>query len=146
MPNYIVLVNWTDQGIKNAKDTIKRAKSFEGAIEKAGGKSLGIYYTMGKHDIVAIVEAPNDEIIASVLYTTGSLGNIRTETLKAFSMAEAAKIIEKLLVNLTIQQTILRSKLPRYITFNTIVIYEKQLCSTVGTIRCLLLWFCSLCG
>ena len=96
MPNYIVLVNWTDQGIKNAKDTIKRAKSFEGAIEKAGGKSLGLYYTMGKHDIVAIVEAPNDEIIASVLYTTGSLGNIRTETLKAFSMAEAAKIIEKL--------------------------------------------------
>ena len=96
MPNYIVLVNWTDQGIKNAKDTIKRAKSFEGAIEKAGGKSLGLYYTMGKHDIVAIVEAPNDEIIASVLYSTGSLGNIRTETLKAFSMAEAAKIIEKL--------------------------------------------------
>jgi uncharacterized protein with GYD domain len=96
MPNYIVLVNWTDQGIKNAKDTIKRAKSFEGAIEKVGGKSLGIYYTMGKHDIVAIVEAPNDEAIASVLYSTGSLGNIRTETLKAFSMAEAANIIEKL--------------------------------------------------
>src|SRR6188472_1242005 len=96
MPNYIVLVNWTDQGIKNAKDTIKRAKSFEGAIEKVGGKSLGLYYTMGKHDIVAIVEAPNDEAIASVLYSTGSLGNIRTETLKAFSMAEAANIIEKL--------------------------------------------------
>jgi uncharacterized protein with GYD domain len=96
MPNYIVLVNWTDQGIKNAKDSIKRAKSFEDAIGKVGGRSLGIYYTMGKHDIVAIVDAPNDEAIASVLYNTGSLGNIRTETLKAFSMAEAAKIIEKL--------------------------------------------------
>ena len=96
MPNYIVLVNWTDQGIKNVKDSIKRAKSFESGIQKVGGKSLGIYYTMGRHDIVAIVEAPNDEAIASVLYGTGSLGNARTETLKAFSMAEAANIIEKL--------------------------------------------------
>jgi uncharacterized protein with GYD domain len=96
MPNYIVLVNWTDQGIKNVKDTIKRAKSFEGAIEKAGAKSLGIYYTMGRYDIVAVVEAPTDEAIASVLYSTGSLGNVRTETLKGFSVAETAKIIEKL--------------------------------------------------
>lgn len=96
MPNYIVLVNWTDQGIRDVKDTIKRAKSFEDAIEKAGGKSHGIYYTMGRHDIVAIVEAPNDNAIASVLYSTGSLGSIRSETLKAFSMDEAANIIEKL--------------------------------------------------
>ena len=96
MPNYIVLVNWTEQGIKNVKDTIKRAKSFEGAIEKAGGKSLGMYYTMGRYDFVAIVEAPTDEAITSVLYSLGSLGNARTETLKAFSMTEAAKIIEKL--------------------------------------------------
>jgi uncharacterized protein with GYD domain len=96
MPNYIVLVNWTDQGIRNVKDTIKRAKSFEGAIEKADGKSLGFYYTMGRYDFVAIIEAPNDEAIASVLYSTGSLGNVRTETLKAFSMDEAANIIEKL--------------------------------------------------
>jgi uncharacterized protein with GYD domain len=96
MANYIVLINWTEQGIKNVKDTIKRAKSFEGAIEKAGGKSLGIYYTMGRYDLVAIVEAPTDEAITSVLYSTGSLGNVRTETLKALSMAETANIIEKL--------------------------------------------------
>ncbi|MFL6340069.1 MAG: GYD domain-containing protein [Nitrososphaeraceae archaeon] len=78
------------------KDTVKRAKSFEGAIEKAGGKSLGLYYTIGRYDFVAIVEAPNDEAIASVLYITGSLGNVHTETLKAFSTDEAANIIEKL--------------------------------------------------
>jgi uncharacterized protein with GYD domain len=96
MPNYIVLVNWTDQGIRNVKDTIKRAKSFEAAIEKAGGKSLGFYYTIGRYDFVAIVEAPNDEAIASLLFSLGSLGNARTETLKAFSMDEAANIIEKL--------------------------------------------------
>jgi uncharacterized protein with GYD domain len=50
---------------------------------------------MGRYDIVAIVEAPNDEAIASVLYTTGTLGNIRTETLKAFSIDEAANIIKE---------------------------------------------------
>jgi uncharacterized protein with GYD domain len=96
MPNYIVLANWTDQGIRNVKDTIKRAKSFEAAIEKAGGKSHGLYYIIGRYDFVAIVEAPNDEAIASVLFSTGSLGNVRTETLKAFSIDEAANIIEKL--------------------------------------------------
>ena len=89
-------MNWTDQGIKNVKDTVKRAKSFEGAIEKAGGKSLGFYYTMGRHDFVAMIEAPNDEAIASVLFSLGSLGNVHTDTLKAFSMDEAANIIEKL--------------------------------------------------
>jgi uncharacterized protein with GYD domain len=54
MPRYIVLVNWTDQGIKNVKDSVERAKSFEGAIEKAGGKSLGVYYTIGIYDIVVM--------------------------------------------------------------------------------------------
>jgi uncharacterized protein with GYD domain len=89
-------VNWTDQGIKIVKDNLRRSEAFETAIEKAGGKSIGLYYTLGKHDMVAIVEAPNDEVIASVLYRTGSLGNVSTETLKAFSMSEASDIIEKI--------------------------------------------------
>jgi len=96
MSNYVLLIDWTEQGIKNVKDTVKRAKSFEGAIEKAGGKSLGFYYTIGRYDMVAIVQAPTDEAIASVLFSLGSLGNVRTETLKAFSTNEAANIIEKL--------------------------------------------------
>ena len=96
MSNYVILIDWAEQGIKNVKDTVKRAKSFEGAIEKAGGKSLGFYYTIGRYDMVAIVQAPTDEAIASVLLSLGSLGNVRTETLKAFSTDEAANIIEKL--------------------------------------------------
>jgi len=96
MSNYVVLIDWAEQGIKNVKDTVKRAKSFEGAIEKAGGKSLGFYYTIGRYDMVAIVQAPTDGAIASVLLSLGSLGNVRTETLKAFSTDEAANIIEKL--------------------------------------------------
>ena len=96
MPNYVILANWTDQGIKNVKDSVRRSEAFETAIEKAGGKSIGLYYTLGKHDMVAIIEAPNDEVIASVLYRTGSLGNVSTERLKAFSMSEASDIIEKI--------------------------------------------------
>ena len=95
MPNYVILLNWTDQGIKNVKDSVRRAEAFETAIEKVGGKSIGPYYTLGKHGIVAVVQAPNDEAIASVLYSTGSLGNVHIETLRAFSICEADKIIEK---------------------------------------------------
>ena len=96
MPNYIILANWTDQGIRNVKDTIKRAKSYEDAVEKAGGKFLGFYYTIGRYDMVAMVEAPTDETMASILFSLGSLGNVRTETLKTFSVDETANIIEKL--------------------------------------------------
>jgi uncharacterized protein with GYD domain len=95
MPHYIILFNFTDQGIRNIKDTIKRAESFKATVEKAGGKFVSVYYTLGKHDIVAIVETPNDETMMSIILATGSLGNVRSETLKAFAMDEAAKIIER---------------------------------------------------
>jgi uncharacterized protein with GYD domain len=95
MPHYIILFNFTEQGIRNVKDTINRAEAFKSAIEKAGGKFISEYYTLGKYDIVTIVEAPNDETILPVILATGSLSNVRSETLKAFSMDEAAKIIER---------------------------------------------------
>ena len=94
MSHYILLVNFTDQGIKNVKDSPKRAEAFKTAVEKTGGKLLNLYYTLGKHDIVAIVEAPNDEAIASVLFATGSQGNARTKTLKAFRMQEALGVVD----------------------------------------------------
>lgn len=96
MSQYIILFNFADQGIKNVKDSPKRAEAFKTAVEKTGGKLINFYYTLGKNDMVAIVEAPNDEAIASVLFATGSLGNVRSETLKAFPLSEAAKIIEKI--------------------------------------------------
>lgn len=95
MPHYIILFKFTEQGIRNIKDTIKRAEAFKAAIEKVGGKFVSEYYTLGRYDIITTVEAPNDEAIASVLVATGSLGNVRSETLKAFSMDEAAKLIER---------------------------------------------------
>jgi uncharacterized protein with GYD domain len=95
MPHYIILFKFTEQGIRNIKDTIKRAEAFKAAIEKVGGKFVSKCYTLGRYDIITTVEAPNDEAIASVLVATGSLGNVRSETLKAFSMDEAAKLIER---------------------------------------------------
>ena len=92
MPNYVILVNWTDQGIKNGKDSVRpRFEAFEIAIEKAGGKSIGLYYTLGKHDMVTVIHVANDETIASALYSAGSLGNVLTETLRAFSISEASR-------------------------------------------------------
>jgi len=69
---------------------------YEHIVENAGGRLISEYYTIGKHDIVTIVEAPSDEAMVSVLLATGKLGNARNEILKAFSLSDAAKIIDKL--------------------------------------------------
>ena len=97
MPHYIILFNFTEQGLGSVKRACKaRYEAFKNAVEKAGGKFVNEYYTFGKYDIITIVEAPNDEAIASLLFTTASLGNVHSETLKAFPLSEAAKIIENL--------------------------------------------------
>jgi uncharacterized protein with GYD domain len=96
MPTYIVLNNWTDQGIRNVKDSPKRLDATRKAIEAAGGKVLGYYLTMGRYDSVLIVEGPSDEVAAVLALSAGSQGSIRTETLKAFPEAEYRKIIEKI--------------------------------------------------
>jgi uncharacterized protein with GYD domain len=96
MPHYVILWNWTDQGIRTVKDSTKRLASFRAELEKVGGKLVGEYYTMGKYDGVVIVEAPSDETITSILLGDASKGNFRSMTLKAFPMSEAGKIIEKL--------------------------------------------------
>ena len=93
MPIYVVLANWTDQGIRTVKDSPKRLDATRKAIEAAGGKLLGFYLTMGKYDEVLIVEAPSDEVGAVMALSSGSQGNVRTETLKAFSEDEYRKII-----------------------------------------------------
>jgi uncharacterized protein with GYD domain len=95
MPHYIILFNFTDQGLRNVKETIRRAEAFKTAVEKAGGKFVSEYYTFGRYDIVTTVEAPDDQTMMSIMLSTGSLGNVRSETLKAFSMSEAGKVIER---------------------------------------------------
>ncbi|HEX7275231.1 MAG TPA: GYD domain-containing protein [Nitrososphaeraceae archaeon] len=96
MGKYILLLNWTDQGIRNVKDTIKRAESFRSYLEKRGGKLSDILYTFGQYDIVAIAELPSDEIAMSVSLGTGALGNVRVTTLKAFNLDETRRIVDEL--------------------------------------------------
>ena len=95
MPTYIALLNWTDQGIRAVKDTAKRAENAKSLARKLGGK-LDIHYTMGEYDAVAILEMPSDEAYNRFALSTGALGNIRTKTLKAWSLDEFQKIIDQL--------------------------------------------------
>ena len=96
MPTYLVLVNWTDQGIRAVKESPRRLDATKKAIEAAGGKMLGFYLTMGRYDEVLIVEGPSDEVAATLALSAGSEGNVRTETLKAFPEAEYRSIIAKI--------------------------------------------------
>ena len=96
MGKYVLLLNWTDQGIKNVKDTIKRAESFKSYLEKRGGKLTDLLYTFGHYDLVAIAELPSDEIAMSVSLGTGALGNVRVTTLKAFGLDETKSIVDEL--------------------------------------------------
>ena len=96
MPTYVVLNNWTDQGIRSVKDSPKRLDATRKAIEAAGGKVLGYYLTMGRYDSVLIVEGPSDEVAAALALSAGSQGSIRTETLKAFPEDEYRNIIARI--------------------------------------------------
>ncbi len=95
MPTYITLVNFTDQGIRNFKDTTKRAQAFSDMVEEMGGNLKDIYWTIGAVDIVAITEAPDDETATATAIKVSSLGNVRTTTLRGFDMEEMEAIIRK---------------------------------------------------
>ena len=95
MPTYIILVNWTDQGIRTVKESPQRLATARKVIEAAGGKMTGFYLTMGRYDMVAIAEAPNDESVATVMLNLGKGGGIRTETMRAFTEDQYRDIIAK---------------------------------------------------
>jgi len=95
LPHYIVLVNWTDHGVRNVRESPKRAEAGLKFAEKFGGK-LQVYYTMGEYDGVYFAEFPSDEAMAQYLFALSSLGNVRTKTLKAWTETEATNLISKL--------------------------------------------------
>lgn len=95
MPHYVLLVKWTDQGIRTLKESPKRAEAARKLAESEGGK-LTLYYTMGRYDLVGIAEAKDDDTLNRIVLRIGMLGNIRTETLKAMTEGDAAKAIAKL--------------------------------------------------
>jgi uncharacterized protein with GYD domain len=96
MASYIVLGQFTDQGIHNVKKTTERAKTVKDTAKKMGVTVKEIYWTLGHHDVVTIVEAPDDEAVTAFLLASGGQGNLRTQSLRAFSAAEMDKILSKL--------------------------------------------------
>jgi uncharacterized protein with GYD domain len=95
MATYVVLSHFTDQGIRGVKDSPKRAAAFKAAAKKAGVTVKAFYWTLGRYDMVSILEAPNTETITALGLSVGKLGNVRTETLCAFDKDEMAAILKK---------------------------------------------------
>ena len=97
MATYVVLSHFTDQGIRGVKDSPKRAAAFKAAAKKAGVTVKAFYWTLGRYDMISILEAPNTETITALGLSVGKLGNVRTETLRAFDKEEMGAILKKTL-------------------------------------------------
>jgi len=94
MHTFVTLLNFTDQGIQNLKDSPHRADMFLEVAEKAGARVKDMYWTLGHHDGVLIIEAPDDETADAVLLSLGTNGNVRIETLRAFDWAEFQAVLD----------------------------------------------------
>ena len=93
MPRYVALINWTDQGVKNFKDSVDRFEAVQQAGSASGVRFTDIYWTIGSYDLVGVVEAPDDETLTAALLTAAAAGNIRSTTLRAFDADQMKAII-----------------------------------------------------
>jgi len=96
MPLYVSLVNWTDQGVRSAKDAPSRWEQGRAAIEQAGGRIVGQWWTQGRYDAVVVTEWPDDESASVNALSYAAAGNVRTETLRAFTTEEMQKIVQRI--------------------------------------------------
>ena len=93
MATFITTLHFTEQGVKSVRDTSERAAAFKATARKMGVKVSGIYWTLGAFDGVIVLEAPDDATATAALLHLGSLGNLRTQTARAFDAAEMQKIL-----------------------------------------------------
>jgi uncharacterized protein with GYD domain len=93
---YIVLINWTDKGVAEAKETTARAKKAQEMAKSLGGTLETLYWTLGRYDIVGIADMPDDATMALFGAKVGGLGSVRTETMRAFTENEIGSIFGKL--------------------------------------------------
>ena len=96
MNTYIALVSWTQKGIQDIKESPSRLEKAKTLVATAGGEMKSFYMTMGRYDMIAIIEAPDDAAYAKVMLTLGSKGGVRSETLRAFPEDEYRNIIEEI--------------------------------------------------
>jgi uncharacterized protein with GYD domain len=92
---FVSLVNWTDQGIKTYRDSVRRAEDYRGLVEKHGGQVRQLVWTLGEYDIVVVTDFPDDETATAVALQTAAMGNIRTTTMKAFDAEQMSAIIQR---------------------------------------------------
>ncbi|HVQ10747.1 MAG TPA: GYD domain-containing protein, partial [Methyloceanibacter sp.] len=92
MTTYFLLVNFTDQGIRDIKDTIGRAEAFEQMAKKSGVTLRELFWTMGRYDVIAVFDAPDDVSAAALTLSASSLGSVRAEILRAFSFEDMKQI------------------------------------------------------
>jgi uncharacterized protein with GYD domain len=95
MPTYVSLLNWTDQGIKSFRQTTERAKDFTKLVEASGGKVRELVWTVGEYDLVSVIDFPDEESSVAALLKLGAAGNIRSNTLRAFSTSEMEGIVAR---------------------------------------------------
>ena len=96
MATYIVLTSFTDQGVRTAKDTTKRADAVKEQAKKFGVYGEGVFWTLGSYDVVGIFEAPDDASMTALGLAIGAGGNVRTQTMRAFSREEMNGVLAKL--------------------------------------------------
>ena len=95
MATYVTLINFTDQGIRNVKDTANRASTYKKLATQLGCTLKEIYWTQGQYDVVSIIDAPDDAAVTALAMSVAKLGFIRTHSMRAFTLAELAPIMEK---------------------------------------------------
>jgi uncharacterized protein with GYD domain len=96
MATFVMLASFTEQGVRSVKETAKRADAFKQMAEKVGVTIRDVYWTLGPYDVVAVGEAPDDETATALSLSLASLGNVRTQTLRAFSRNEMDAIVRKM--------------------------------------------------
>jgi len=95
MATYVLLAAFTEQGIHNVKDSVKRSEAFKKAAKQAGASVKELLWIQGPYDLVTIIDAPDDATVSALALNVAKLGNIRGQTLRAFTAAEMEKILEK---------------------------------------------------
>jgi uncharacterized protein with GYD domain len=96
MPTFILLMKFTDMGIRRVKDSPGRIEEAIQGWGALGGKLIGLYTVLGEYDLVAIGDAPSDETVVNFILKLGSIGNVRTKTFRAFTKEEFTEMVNKL--------------------------------------------------
>ena len=96
MPTYVILMNWTDQGVSADRETVHRREHADALAEKQGARIEQVYWTMGHYDAVEILQAPDNESASAYILDLTSAGNLRTATLRAYDREEMIRIIRRL--------------------------------------------------